>query len=250
MRDTGYATRVLIPIIASGSTFGVLELSSVQRRAVAEPLISAMGMVAAEIGQAMLRSQTEALVGQMETKEQQRVARELHDGLGQRVTGIAMLAHRLRRSLEELGSPEAAAAADLSATIEEAKVELRGLVRGMMPVYPGSEGLVDALDRLVDESSRTSGIRCTFESEAFAGIEDGYVTRHLYFIAQEAVRNALRHAQPTRIEVRLEEDDGRMELSVRDDGIGLSEAGAAAEGSGMRIMRHRAALLAARLAIE
>jgi signal transduction histidine kinase len=250
LRDTGLRRALLLPITAGGSTFGVLELFSVDAEPSPEPLITAMGLVATELGQAMLRQQTEALAAQLETKEQQRIARDLHDGLGQRVSAVGMMAHRLRRILEERGSEEAATAAELSANIEEAKMELRSLVRGLMPVYPGSEGLVDALDRLVDEQSRASRIRCSFDAEVSTGIEDGFVTRHLYFIAQEALRNALRHAKPTHVAIRLHEAEGRMELSIRDDGVGISEANAAGEGSGLRIMRHRAALLAARLVVD
>ena len=103
-------------------------------------MIAAMQLVANEIAHAMLRGQTESLSAQMESEEQQRLAQDLHDGLGQRVSGIAMLAHQLRRSLEQRGSEEAAAAAELSGAIEEAKIELRALVRGVMPVIPTAKG--------------------------------------------------------------------------------------------------------------
>ncbi len=250
LSDTGLRRMLVLPIQAGGSAFGVLELFSVHDEPSPEPMITAMALVATEIGHVMLREQTEALAAQMESQEQLRVARDLHDGLGQRVSAIAMLAHRLRGSLEERGSEEAEAAARLSATIEEAKIELRALVRGLMPVYPDSEGLVDALYRLVEESGRASGVPCSIESNLTVQIEDAFVTRHLYFIAQEALRNALRHAKPSRVVVRLAESDGRIELSVRDDGIGISPADGPEEGCGLRIMRHRAALLAARLVVD
>jgi signal transduction histidine kinase len=250
LADTGLRRMLLVPISAGSSVFGVLELYSVHEEPSPEPMLTAMGFVASELGQVMLRETTEALAAQMESDEQQRIARDLHDGLGQRVSGIAMLAHRLRRSLEERESEEAPAAARLSETIEEAKVELRALVRGLMPVYPGSEGLVDALYRLVDESTRASGIQCTFEASLSAEIEDGFITRHLYFIAQEALRNALRHARASRVEIELAEHDHRIVLSIRDDGIGFSAGNLADPGSGLRIMRHRAALLTARLVVD
>ena len=250
LSDTGLRRALLIPISAGGSRFGVLELYSFDPAPTPEAMIAAMQLAANEIAHAMLRGQTEALSAQMESEEQQRLAQDLHDGLGQRVSGIAMLAHHLRRSLEQLGSEEAAAAAELSGAIEEAKIELRALVRGVMPVYPDSDGLVEALYRLADESTRASGIPCTFEHDLAARIEDGFVTRHLYFIAQEALRNALRHAKPSQVAIRLVEAGFRIELSIRDDGIGLSRASDDGGGSGLRIMRHRAALLAARYLVE
>jgi signal transduction histidine kinase len=76
------------------------------------------------------------------------------------------------------------------------------------------------------------------------------VTRHLYFIAQEALRNAIRHAEPSQVAIRLIEENDRIELSIRDDGIGLADNHVEGDGSGLRIMRHRAALLAARYLVE
>ena len=251
LADTGLRRGLLVPITAGGSRFGVLELYSFDPAPAPAAMVAAMQLAASEIGHAMLRGLNESIAAQMESNEQQRIARDLHDGLGQRVSGIALLAHRLWRSLEDRVSEEAGAAAELSAAIEEAKIELRSLVRGLMPVYPDSEGLVDALYRLADESTRASGIPCTFEHQLAARIEDGFVTRHLYFIAQEALRNALRHAKPSQVAIRLVEGgDHIMELSIRDDGIGFSETPDDADGSGLRIMRHRAALLAARYLVE
>jgi signal transduction histidine kinase len=250
LSDTDLRRALLVPISAGDSRFGVLELYSTDPTPAPDAMIAAMSLAANEIAHAMLRGQTEALSAQMESEEQQRLAEDLHDGLGQRVSGIAMLAHHLHRSLEERASEDAAAAAELSAAIEEAKVELRALVRGLMPVYPDSDGLVEALYRLADESTRASGIPCTFEHQLAARIEDGFATRHLYFIAQEALRNALRHAKPSQVAIRLVESDYLIELSIRDDGIGLADANGDGGGSGLRIMRHRAGLLAARYLVE
>jgi signal transduction histidine kinase len=251
LADTGLRRALMVPITAGDSRFGILELYSFDPTPAPEAMIAAMQLAASEIAHAMLRGQTEALSAQMESNEQQRIARDLHDGLGQRVSGIAMLAHHLHHSLEEQGAKEAAAAAELSSAIEEAKVELRALVRGLMPVYPDSDGLVEALYRLVDESTRASGVACTFEYDLAARIEDGFVTRHLYFIAQEALRNAIRHARPSQVAIRLvEANDHIIELSIRDDGIGLPESCHESGGSGLRIMRHRAALLTARYLVE
>ena len=73
---------------------------------------------------------------------------------------------------------------------------------------------------------------------------------HLYRIAQEAVRNALRHARPTRIGISLSEENGVRKLLVEDDGIGLPENGPVNHGLGLRIMAHRAAMIGGTFSIE
>ncbi len=247
--ESGLVRGLFVPVETGGTTFGVLELFSEDPTPAPRQVTKAMGLVAKEIANAIFRKQTESLSAQLEANEQQRIGRELHDGLGQLISGIGMLAQGLLQRLERADEREAAA--ELVQRIEDAKVELRGLVRGLTPVYSGAEGLDDALDRLVDETQTASGVRCSFASNVPEGVEDHFAARHLYYIAQEAVLNAVRHGQPSRIDVRLEKEEaeGRLVLSIRDDGVGLS-ADCEREGSGLRIMRHRAALMAARLVVE
>ena len=247
--ESGLCRGLFLPSRPGGSHFGVLELFSEDPTPALRMMVKAMGLVAHEIAQVMLRKQTEALTAQLEAKQQQRIGRELHDGLGQLVSGIGMLAQGLLHRLELRGAEESTAAADLVQRLEEAKLQLRSLVRGLMPVYSGSEGLVDALDRLVDESQTASGVRCSFESQLIDGVSDSFAARHLYYIAQEAVSNAIRHARASNVVVRLEQTEGRLVLSIRDDGVGIPPE-RADSGSGLRIMRHRAALMAARLVVE
>jgi signal transduction histidine kinase len=97
-----------------------------------------------------------------------------------------------------------------------------------------------ALADLTARIDRESGVTCTFACEDSVPVEDNTTATHLYRIAQEAVSNALKHGQAKHIEVGLEFTDGLLTLRIVDDGVGMRNQGAKAEGLGLRIMRYRA----------
>ena len=181
-------------------------------------------------------------------RERRRIGRDLHDSLGQQLTGTALAGQVLQERLATRGAPEAGDAARIVALVEEAIEQTRSLARGLDPVEIDGGGLEQGLRELAERTSQLAGVRCDYRSAGPVGVADSVTATHLYRIAQEAITNAVKHARPNRIEVALEGLPGRVRLCVLDDGTGC-EPGAGA-GMGLRIMAHRAAVMQGTFSIE
>lgn len=176
--------------------------------------------------------------------ERLRMGRELHDDLGQRLTGISISAEILASELLVLNPKLATKADELERAASEAMMQVRTLAHGLMPVASGPEGLLDALTHLATSMSKLSGIRCTFDFDDPVDIADESVSTHLYRIAQEAVNNAIRHARARSIELRLDERNGKVLLTISDDGCGFdNQAPAFRSGLGLKTITYRASII-------
>jgi signal transduction histidine kinase len=120
----------------------------------------------------------------------------------------------------------------------------------LVPVAVSADGLMAALADLTARINEESGVTCTFACKEAVAMEDNATATHLYRIAQEALSNALKHGQAKYLEVGLGFADGLLTLRIADDGVGLRDQGAGAEGQGLRIMRYRADAIRAILSIE
>jgi signal transduction histidine kinase len=110
-------------------------------------------------------------------------------------------------------------------------------------------GLMAALADLADRKGRDSKVPCAFDCPEPISVADNVVATQLYLIAQEAVRNAVKHARPRHVRITLASDH-HLVLSVRDDGTGMPARPTQLQGLGMRIMRNRAAIIGAELTIR
>ena len=183
--------------------------------------------------------------------EQQRIGRDLHDGLCQYLAGVGCAATSLKIDLERRGLAElATSAADIEKLLEESVKEARALAHGLVPVQLDEAGLNAALQELVSSTRRLFGIECTFEFAGNNGFRHFGRTTHLYRIAQEAINNATKHARAQHIEVRLSANSNALSLSIADDGTGFTEPAQAASGVGISIMRYRANVLGGNFEIE
>ncbi len=181
--------------------------------------------------------------------EQERLGRQLHDTLGPQITAISMLATSLHERLRDKSAEETPLAAKLLARVEQAKVEVRALAKGLIPVEFDAEGLMSALAELADETDETFGIACRFECDRPVALHDNFIATRLYRIAKEAVHNAIKHAQPNEIVIRLCDQD-HLVLAIEDDGRGFSRPVDEMAGNGIRIMRFRCKLIGASLNIH
>lgn len=195
------------------------------------------------------RKQLEATVAAAAEEERGRIARDLHDGLGQQLGGALFLSDLLHRDLKKREAVEGTRAGQVHALIVEALEQTRELARGLYPVPPEPEGLMTALQNLADRVGRDRKLDCTFDTDSAVLLNDQTVATHLYRIGQEAVNNALKHSGAKRIEIRLAQTANDLELSVQDFGKGLP-AEAPACGLGMQTMRHRANLIGAQLNVQ
>ncbi len=176
-------------------------------------------------------------------REQRRIARDLHDGLGQELTGMLCFARGMAKKLGAENSRFAQEAEEMTRMLKESIVKTRSLAKGLRPVALEAMGLQTALKELADSTQELFGIPCSFAYDTDVVITEDAVAEHLYRIAQEAVTNAVKHADPTRIKVSLATEAGRLVLTVEDNGVGMQAGSERAKGLGLGIMKHRARII-------
>lgn len=184
--------------------------------------------------------------------EQRRIGQELHDGIGQELTGLAMLTQRLLGELADQALPQAAAAAKIRTELEQALSHVRAISKGLVPIEVDAEGLTVALADLAARTSELHRIACRFECPRPIAGSDNQTAMQLYRMSQEAVTNAVKHGHARNILIRLGTEGDRTVLRVIDDGSGFAVAAQKqnVSGTGLRIMRYRAQLIGAQLEIS
>lgn len=176
--------------------------------------------------------------------ERRRVSSDLHDGLGQELTGIALLLRSIASGLLEGARPAQAQLDEIIGLVNHAIESVRVLARGLAPVSSEQGGLPGALRTLAASLSATRGPTVVFRNlvDGACVLSDEAAT-HLFRIAQEAVANALRHAQATEVCIELSMRERELLLEIRDDGKGFPESSANSAGLGIQTMRFRAEAL-------
>jgi signal transduction histidine kinase len=196
------------------------------------------------------RTRLEKEVLEISEREQRRIGHDLHDTLGQHLTGTALAAQVLEEKLTTRDRPEAADANKVVELVEEGISLSRKLAKGLHPFEMEADGLMRALEELVATSSELFKVSCRFECDSPVLIRDGATSAHLYRIAQEAVSNAVKHGKARNVVVQLEAVEDGIALRVRDDGIGLPDSLPEQRGMGLRIMAHRASIIGATFAAQ
>ena len=194
------------------------------------------------------RRQLEQAVAEAAEQERARIARELHDGLGQQLGGLLFLMNGLQRDLKSANAPQAETAGQLSQELATAITQTRNLSHELYAVPPQPDGLVQALENLAERVA-DGGIACAFAGEASVLVHNPTAASHLYRIAQEAVQNALKHSRATRIDIELIQRPANLELQVRDNGIGFP-AERNSRGLGLHTMQQRARLIGGQLIVQ
>lgn len=189
----------------------------------------------------------------LETKdnEQRRFSQDLHDGLGQCLTGLLFHALSLERDLKADRSRFAPTASKIAMLVNQSINQAHDLARGVDPVPLRPDGLMSALKEMLDNlGDANSTLKCSFECEKPVLLEDNAIATHLYRIAQEAISNALKHSKASHVTVRLEKQRMRSALIINDDGVGISGHQNIRSGRGLNIIKHRARLIGARLDVK
>lgn len=196
------------------------------------------------------RKELEKSLIDIEERERQRIGHDLHDSLGQLLTGIAFKIQTIESRLEELSLDEAKDAARISSLVEQAKEQVSRLARGLSPVEIDSEGLTAALERLASYTEKMFGIPCVFMCDNLISVHDKTAVAQLFRIAQEAVTNSVKHGKPGRIDISLANENGKIIMSIKDDGTGIPEKPELTNGMGLKIMHYRASVINASLDIR
>ena len=192
----------------------------------------------------------------LETSErvQRRIGYDLHDGLGQHLTGTALAGQFLGQKLANRSLPEAAEADHLVELIQQAIELTRTLARSLHPIEIQTGRLADNFQELAANTSGRFKVSCQFECHPAApllpAVNDINVATHLYRIAQEAITNAVQHGKARHINLRLDSTANEIVLTIIDDGIGLPENARNGDGLGLHIMAYRASMIGATFNIE
>ena len=187
------------------------------------------------------RRQLEQAIEAAAEQERARIARELHDGLGQQLGGLLFLMIGLENDLHAAGAPQAGAARQLSRELATALTQARNLAHELYAVPPQPDGLVQALDNLAERTA-TPEMECVFTGNTALLVHNPVAASHLYRIAQEAVQNARKHSRATRIDLQLALTPAELELRILDNGTGLAES-TRPRGLGLHTMEQRARML-------
>jgi PAS domain S-box-containing protein len=210
------------------------------------PLLIAAGV---DITEAKVLEKT---VLEISGREQRRIGQDLHDGLGQHLTGIAFMSKALEQKLAKGSQADADEMANIVKLVNEGIDKTRELSRGLLPVSADSGGLMTALEQWSSEIENRYGITCIFTCAEPVLVYNDSVATHAYRIAQEAVNNAVKHAHPTRIDISLIRMGEGIEMRITDNGVGLStgQGGSKKPGLGLRIMNYRAKMMGATVRVE
>lgn len=192
---------------------------------------------------AMERAMVDAL-----EEQQERIGRDLHDSVGQLLTGVRMMSENV--ATQVAGHAAEATALRVTAYASEALDQVRTICRGLVPPHLYSEGVAIALADLVEQADALGPARCVFRRTGTVDLTEPDVALQFYRIAQEALSNALRHAHASRVRVAFGAAPGGVAMEVHDDGVGFELDRERSRSIGLLSMRRRAHLVGATLTIE
>ncbi|PYJ89767.1 MAG: hypothetical protein DME71_08590 [Verrucomicrobia bacterium] len=196
------------------------------------------------------RQRLDQEIAQVADRERRRLGQDLHDRLGQHLTGTALAAQVLKDKLATRSAPEVTEAEKLVRYVEEGIDLTRNLARGFFSPELEADGLGVALEGLAENISERFAINCIFHGEEPIPVRDSAVATQLYRIAQEAATNAAKHAAAENIDIRVTADGSELTLAIIDDGVGFPDKVSDSKGLGLRLMRHGAALIGAALSVQ
>jgi signal transduction histidine kinase len=242
-----------VPIVARTGVIGAFYLTDKEGRPEFDDadeklivMLAAHAAITIENARLFERSRELSIV-----EERNRLARELHDSVSQKLFGLVLSAESATTLVDDDPGEARAELERLRGLAQEAQEELRSLVFELRPPALASEGLAEALRKHVDVLQRVYRREIALE---VAGTPRRVpeLEREVFRIAQEALENALRHADAERLRLRLAATDGRLELTVSDDGVGFDPTAPAVRSRrlGLTSMEERAQALGGTLTIE
>lgn len=200
----------------------------------------------------LARRDLEGKIVDVAENERHRIGQELHDGLAQHLLGAGYYCRSLVSASRSGKHPTEESLEKLTQWLDEAVKITKDTARGLSPVSIDVQGIHSAIEELISRSSAMYKVRCSLGGDASIEIRDGRMALHIYRIIQEALSNALQHAQASRIEVRYGIDKDGFLLEIMDDGVGIADKALIAQspGLGIRIMQIRACAIGLDLVIK
>jgi signal transduction histidine kinase len=195
------------------------------------------------------RKRLEQQILRINDRVQANIGRDLHDGLLQQLTGVALFCDTLVERLTEISSPCTDDAREISEHLRQLMTWLRDLAKGLYPADLDSNGLAPALETLASTATYLFKVSVVFKFSELINISNPQVALHLYRIAQEAVNNAIKHGNAKHICISLARSKDTITLTVRDNGSGFSQE-ETARGLGLQSMHFRAKAIGGILYIQ
>jgi PAS domain S-box-containing protein len=179
-------------------------------------------------------------------RERQSIGRDLHDGLGQELTGVALMLRGLAGRVQQRYPEAVASVNEIVGLVNQSIENARSLARGLLPVRTETGGLSFALRELASRSRDLYGLEVTYRAEVWPELTlDETDASHLYRIAQEALTNSARHGHATLVEIFLLVTRSTFLLCITDNGEGFREPLSPYTGMGLKIMKYRAGMIGA-----
>ncbi|MCP4136745.1 MAG: response regulator [bacterium] len=183
-------------------------------------------------------------------KERVRIGHDLHDGIGQDLTGIGFLFKVLMNKIVNKEFPEESEAQMIMDMIDQAKTHVRMLAKGLSPVNMEKNGIIIAVKELCLNTEKIFDITCTFDYNEELDIEDNTIATHTYHIIQESINNGVKHGKASCIIITMKKKGSKITLLIKDNGIGLKEHANTPKGLGLDLMKYRADIIGGMLSIE
>ncbi len=287
--QAGLRSAAAFPIQSAGACFGVLEFFTTRPMGPDSTLINMMSAISSEIGQFMERRNAEEALRrahdelemrvqqrtadlktanarlqasiaerrrledellEITEKERRRIGLDLHDDLGQQLSGLALMTKGLELKLAKRRAHEASDAAKIHNLVQQAMNHARGLARDLVTLDLKGGDLAAALDGLARHVAEMFKISCRFKAEGNLPSLEANVASQLYKIAQEAVTNAIKHAKAKTVGISLADGADAITLTVHNNGLPFPNLKGPSTGMGLRIMNYRASLIGASLEIK
>ena len=193
------------------------------------------------------RLRLEREIAAISDREQRRIGQDLHDGLGQHLTGVAFLSKGMAQKLASRNLSEAEEALQIAELVNQAIVVTRNVARILNPIKLDQGGLLPALTELASSTERLFKVRCRIDAPIPLQISDKNTSTHLYRIVQEAVDNAIKHGQASNVVITFSKSNDQINMSIKDNGLGLSNEIGKTQGMGLSNMEYRAKMIGGHL---
>lgn len=280
---------VAFPIQSGSEFFGVLEFFTLRRLETDPHLHNMMSAIGSEIGQFVHRRQAEEALrrahDELEVRVQQRTADlklansklhaaiaerkrlehelldltererrriglDLHDDLGQKLSGVALMTKGLELKLARIDPDAAKDAAQIHTLVQEAMSHTSDLAHDLASLKVDGSDLPGALEGLAVRARQLFGITCQLKTQGDIPPMDTSVAGQLYKIAQEALTNAIKHGKAKRVSILLARQNSELRLTVRNTGLPFPDLKHKSTGMGLRIMNYRASLIGGHLEVK
>jgi hypothetical protein len=184
------------------------------------------------------------------TRERHRLCGDIHEGLGQQLTGVVLYLKSMVGAVNRGSAIGAAEVESVIGLVNGAIEQVRTLARGLSPLEVVHRSLGSALKVLTEDVGRQSGLVMSLETQINDASVSDLEADHVYRIVQEGLLNAARHSNCHAVVVSVRASTDSLVVAIADDGRGMPEGAGDGGGLGLRMMRYRARLLGATLRVE